>query len=103
MKKLPKEIIIAIIIGLSILGYGWMNYSFKQQSLRQETLEKISREASLKDCLDGVLASYRQIWDDACEDLDLEKDCRLPKYEADSYEEALEKRESNCIKMFGGK
>lgn len=111
MKKLNwSYIIVAVIIGLSIIRYGKFNYDIKQQTLvqkgvvlEQEEQEKIDRERNLNACLIRVFDNYETRWNDTCNKRNLGSNCSLPMDLSQSYGDVLEDNESSCIRMYGEK
>ena len=101
-------IIIAIIIGVAILGYGFMNYSAKmkvleadKQAKQDKILEESSKELKLKMCNIDANDDYVSDWNSQCKAFGKKDNCTLPQYSADNVEGRKEKALDNCIKLYG--
>lgn len=81
-------ILVALILGLSIVGYGYLNISYKnkvfeteqeaeQEKKLSEELEKISRKRLLEACLEAAYDVYVGTWAETCEKQGKEEDCTL--------------------------
>lgn len=81
-------ILIALILGLSLVGYGYINISYKNRVFEAEQEEKSSeqiREANeesrnrrmLEACLADAGVSYTAYWNSNCKAQGLKEDCTL--------------------------
>lgn len=107
-------IIVAVMLGLAIFGYGFMTYKTKQNELQlrrdelklkedvvaQETKEKLSKARLYVACESEANSNSSAVWDSACKDSGLKEDCRLPRYEADGYEEARQNALARCVQLY---
>ncbi|MEA2036843.1 MAG: hypothetical protein U9O94_05005 [Nanoarchaeota archaeon] len=105
---MKEKIIIALIIGFSILGYGYINQKTKLQIEENKKAEQLrlniqkeSQETKLRQCLYQANVDYHLTWDNSCEIRGLREDCFLPTHQAESYNNMLKTNESNCIKIYG--
>ena len=105
MATKPQElnrtyIMIATILGLSILGYALINNSYKERAELREIERENSRKYQLTTCLAGVEKDYRGSWNDSCKSRGLANECSLPTYEADNIEDSRKNGNENCFKYY---
>lgn len=77
-------VIVATILGLSIVVYGYMNVSHKSRVFEVEQEKRQKRELELQAqkmlfnaCVQSAEDYYYQTWDDVCNQYGLEKRCGL--------------------------
>ncbi len=97
---MKKEIIIALIIGLAILGYGFLNYQTKSLQERNEVAKDTLYRSLLLACRENVYEAYTKDWNNACELKGKENSCSLPGRAAEYLNEQKADQETNCIKMY---
>lgn len=125
MKKLKNlnytYIIVALIIGLSILGYGYLSYQKQKMVLGEkrmvETEEKAKkakedsmRTKKLETCLTNADSRSSEWWLSNCENhgFNIEKDedgeittCSLYSDLGSQIQEGLQKDKDRCAKLYG--
>lgn len=99
-------LLIAAVIGVSILGYGWMRYDISNKNIAFEKQQAFERQESLKRCEIAAEEDYVSFWDSQCPVAGMDKlsaNCTLPRYIALEIEERRQKSLSNCIKLYPSK
>lgn len=118
-------VLIAIIIGLSILGYALISRQTKldmiveqnrietdatQRQEEREEEKEASREKALSACLATAERGYNSSWNANCKDFGsyLERDedgeienCALPGYLRDDFSENKQKEKDRCTELYG--
>lgn len=123
---LSKEVIIALILGLAILGYGALSYQGKMENIKyqqekaaqeqqteqekikmeqekaeREETTKESREKNLNDCLENAFKNYKSTWDLNCEKQGQEEGCSLSHTFASELDKDYGENQEMCIKLYG--
>lgn len=115
-------VLVAVILGLAILGYGYMNISYKnkvfeaeqayknkvleaeqaekQAEKAKEAQEKGVNQLLLDACLQDTETNYTKNWKSNCEARRLKEDCSLPADLAESLENNRSKFRDECFKKY---
>lgn len=103
-------IIIAVIIGLAILGYGYMNYSVKikileneKQTKELETKKEKDKELNLRICLLNASSNAADYWNRECKSYGVnhkKDDCNLPEYNANNVNEYKKNEQEKCYQLY---
>jgi uncharacterized protein HemX len=116
MKKLNEKIIIAVIIGLAIVGFALVDQQTKlkvlQEQERMETRERekeqlrqdedeFTRNQKLLTCKLVADEKRHGWWAKECKSQGSKEDCRLPEYNADRIDASNKNDIDNCIKLYG--
>lgn len=109
---------VALILGLSIVGYGYTNISYKNKVFEAEQAEKarerFAEEAekekqekekklnklSLEICLASAFDNYSKSWDDACDKEGKDEGCTLYGNVPKVLEERHERGREECFKKY---
>lgn len=111
-------ILVALILGLSVIGYGYMNISYKNKIFeaeqaekarerlaeeaektkqeKEEELNRLMREA----CFTTAEATYKENWKSNCEARGLKEDCLLPPNLADRLDDSRDGSREECFKKY---
>jgi len=124
MKEKPKgginktAILVALILGLSVVGYGYLNISYKNKVFEAEQAEKtrewLAEEAEktkheqdkaynklmLAACLGDADTSYQEGWNSECKAKGLKDDCLLPASNVDRWDDRKVKAREDCFKKY---
>lgn len=93
-------IIIAVIIGLSIIGYALLNMYSKQLTEKNKTKDGNLRVVLIKACIDKAEEDYMLGWDRTCESLGENPDCSLDLDLAKNQDSRRNKDIENCYKLY---
>jgi len=111
-------ILVALILGLSVVGYGYLNISHKNKVFEAEQVEKeqerLAEEAEktkqeqdkayndlmLAACLRDADTSYHEGWNSECEAKGLKDDCLLPASNVDRWDDRKAKAREECFKKY---
>ena len=100
-------LLIAVIIGVAILGYGWMNNETKQAELgikrdqmAQEEEEKASKAREYTLCESEAKRNADSWWERSCESKKLGEDCRLPLVEGDVIRQSQKEALDRCVQLY---
>lgn len=101
-------IIIALIIGISILGYGAFNYladikelEYKQLQEAREYDDKQIKRNQLMECISKAEKYYSFNWDnDPLCSKDKDDKCLLPSDRATMHDERLKDNKDRCIDIY---
>jgi hypothetical protein len=92
-------ITIAIIIGVSILGFGYMTNQQKQKQIEYEAELTGFRMRQLNGCLDMASQNYQEAWTLRVSQMN-RTDKLLPAYASQPLEDERNKAEELCVKKF---
>lgn len=99
-----KEIIIAFIIGLAIVGYGLINYKQREMQLSKQIKADYYTEQLRQSNIDACLSSAHDVyvgdWNRKCEMEGLEADCSMPKYQYEVIEKRWETAKAECLSRY---
>lgn len=98
--KQTPSVVVAIIIGLSILGYGYLDYKFKINTLDREQAAKDQRVKLGKECRISALNDYEKNWNAYCKVMDKSEKCNLPDDAFNKVNTIKDKAIDNCLEIF---
>lgn len=98
-------ILVAIILGASILGYALINNYYKEKVRQSETEIQYGQEKAeainLRNCLKRAYQGYEDSWDNECESRGMSDGCSLPASVAKELNDFVYKTRNDCIKLYG--
>ena len=94
-------IIIAIIIGISILGYGYISNKEKEQEFQYKVQSEEIKSNNLKQCEQTADSNYFTRWNATCKSLGEPDSCTLYGNSPVEYEKIRATDIENCTIQFG--
>jgi len=97
-------IIVAFILGLSIIGYAYINQSSRRAEIIAERLHEDAlrreKQGELTRCQNKATRVYQETWKKSCLEKYGTDDCSLPLNIAKSYEDILKDSMDRCISLY---
>lgn len=93
-------VVVALILGLAVLGFGWMNIQYKEKSAQKQTEQMEIRQVQVNYCLTSVEKLYHSHWTTSCRNEGLSEGCTLPISVAEAIEEARRDNREDCFKRY---
>lgn len=118
-------VLVALILGLSVVGYGYLNISYKNKVFEAEQVEKKqkrldenaekeaakveaeerAKEEALKRnlldvCLSAADEGYTEVWNKACKERGLAEECSLPISLAESIDDTHNSQKDDCFRKY---
>ena len=101
------QVVIALIIGVAILGYGYINAQGKKEELElkkntfliEAQAEKVKDE-KYTNCEELANENYTFAWNGACKSRSLKDECQLPSSQADTIETRRTEAIDRCVTLY---
>ena len=97
-------VLVALILGLSIVGYGYLNINYKNRIFEAEQAEELKEvgrvEGNLAICLQSAETAYKEGWKSACIGQGLKETCSLDAQVATRLDERWDKLRDDCFKRW---
>lgn len=113
-------IVVALILGIALLGYGYLNYDYKMKALKNDkelkaeelkvTSDKeAKRLENYVNCLNKVDTQATEFWNQQCQKYGIDKsgkpflkdNCSLPNSQADTVHTFKKEQRTVCDNLFG--
>ena len=114
-------ILVALILGLSVVGYGYLNISYKNKVFETEQAEKVRErlaeeaekieleeeeqleKTARERCFQTVSKQHQETWNLNCKNRGLEESCSLPLDLSERLKNNMDKDMERCLNLLRGK
>ena len=99
-KKAIIGIIIAVIIGGSLIVSQSIKADSKRQAESDKSLKEMRAKISYNSCKELAYSNYSSNWENECKIKNLNKDCSLPLYLANELDSTKAQDEKDCLEIY---